>query len=764
LTGWPWPLDGVQNWFDNLYNQVNNAAWSAVNNLWNQIWAKLQWINNAINLAASWLWSKIEPSLNTLGTILTNSFATLGTLVTNSFNTIGKLATDSFNAIGAIAINISNTIGTMITNSFNAIGAFANNSFNAIGTLVTNSLNTIGATINSISSNLQALINNGIKQLQNTISGLPASINKFFTDSTATIIKAIPDSLATAFNLFIKPLLQSLGGEYIEHSPAIIYWTPPTINRFNLIGGWIYEGVKGVLDFVLEHLIYIGGQVLGVLTGFVDTVKDGFMTFINYVLNGLTGALTAGSPPKEIAQPISVMTEALWNKQMDSIDAIYKSTPSGDDTIAAAVFVMAGLVATGTLGMVLGTIADIAHPLKDLGIKLTAREVIYWAGIPSVTAAIAVLPAQIGLLTPLRYALYERWQPLQPEATDLIRMAVRETFIPEELERLSKPGPGGDYFSYMKRLGFNEEWSNRFWAAHWVRPSLENLNNSLYRNLIDIKTWQKEVRLNDYAPYAIDWLQKIIYAPYTRVDIRRMWDIGLVTEKEMLENYKWLGYDDEHAQRMTLWSKAYTIAADIRALYSKGWIDESGARQMITDAGVPKERAEVFLQKLVKSGQADRMTTERDLTKTDILRLFKLGIISSGQAASNLQDIGYDAEEASYLMALYTSSTEITLKELTQAQILKAFRLGIYNRDEAKAKLIEEGWSADSSETLLKLEDINKADASVTKQAERDLSRADIINAINRAIIDKSTGHDYLAYMGYSEWEIGVIFSLEGIA
>jgi len=46
---------------------------------------------------------------------------------------------------------------------------------------------------------------------------------------------------------------------------------------------------------------------------------------------------------------------------------------------------------------------------------------------------------------------------------------------------------------------------------------------------------------------------------------------------------------------------------------------------------------------------------------------------------------------------------------------------------------------------------------------ERDLTRRDIIRAVNAGIIDADTGYKYLAYLGYSDWEIRLIFALEGI-
>jgi hypothetical protein len=239
-----------------------------------------------------------------------------------------------------------------------------------------------------------------------------------------------------------------------------------------------------------------------------------------------------------------------------------------------------------------------------------------------------------------------------------------------------------------------------------------------------------------------------------------MWDIGLVTDEEMLRNYKWLGYDDEHAQRMMLWTKAYVIAGDVRALYTKGWINEAGAREMLINVGVPKERVDVFMKRLVKSGQAERMTSEKDLTKTDILRLFKLNIISENEAMGMLQDLGYDEDEANYLIRLQEYQPQVELRELTMSQILKAYRNEIYTRDEAKSALMEAGWSESAAETMLKLEDVKLKDTHTEKMMEKELTRTDIVNAIKRKIIDRDTGYQYLAYLGYSDWEIKVIFAL----
>lgn len=443
---------------------------------------------------------------------------------------------------------------------------------------------------------------------------------------------------------------------------------------------------------------------------------------------------------------------------------MYHSPAESGQVLLGAVGVMGGLLGAGITAMALGVAADQVNPLKNMGWRPTVREIVYWSGIPSVTAAIATLPSAIGLLTPLRYALYERWHPLVPDAPDLIRFALREIFVETERQRIVVDLPEADYFDYMAKQGYSRYWAENFWGAHWVRPTITQLTQMYYRDLLDLVEWKHEVKLNDYVPYAIDNLEKIIHPPYTRVDLRRMWDMRTVTEEQMLKEYKWLGYDDEHAKGMVLWTKVYTALPDLVARYKNGWISSDDVLKELLDYGMPNDRAVEILQTKMKAVQEERLAGERDLTKTDLLKLLGIGEISDRQAKELLMSIGYDEVEATYLVAIQLDKMTEELKELTSAQILKSYRYELFDRAETLDRLVEAGWSIIAADTMLKLEDIRLADAQVERARERDLSRTDIMRAMANEIIDQQTAWEYLAYLGYSEWEIAVIFALAGIA
>jgi len=519
---------------------------------------------------------------------------------------------------------------------------------------------------------------------------------------------------------------------------------------------------QGFAEWIFEHLSRFADLVVGAVRFIVDRVGDAVRGLVAWLTDGITGAMMKGSPPKEIEVASNVLMQTTFSRQFEMIDSMYHSEPTAAQTFETAEGIMAMLFAGGAVALSLGIAADVVHPIKGMGWRPTVREMVYWAGIPSVTAAIAVLPSSIGLLVPLRYALYEQWQPLIPDTPDLIRFALREVFIEEERQRLLQPGPGDDFYNYMRKQGYNRFWADAYWAAHWVRPTTTQLNEMYYRNIISREEWTREIRLNDVVPYSIPWLDQIIHPPYTRVDVRRMWEMGTIDEDTLRREYRWLGYDDEHADGMVLWTKIYTALPDLIARYKNGWISSDDVLQTLIQLGMSQERATEVLQTKIKAVQQERVSGERDLTKTDILRLLGIGEISDSQAHELLMGIGYDSDEATYLIAIQMDKMGEELKELTSAQILKAYRYEIMKRDETLTKLVEAGWSLNAAETMLKLEDVKLADSQVERQRERDLSRADITNAMKREIIDAQTGYQYLAYLGYSEWEIKVIFALEG--
>jgi hypothetical protein len=125
----------------------------------------------------------------------------------------------------------------------------------------------------------------------------------------------------------------------------------------------------------------------------------------------------------------------------------------------------------------------------------------------------------------------------------------------------------------------------------------------LHRGEISESDMELLIRTHDVSPYWRDKLMAISYSPYTRVDVRRMYDAGVLGIEDVLRSYMDIGYDLEKATRMTEFTVALSNAA------------------------------------------------ERDLTKADVLNGFKIGYFNDEEATAQLLALGYDRAEAEYYVS-----------------------------------------------------------------------------------------------------------------
>jgi len=120
--------------------------------------------------------------------------------------------------------------------------------------------------------------------------------------------------------------------------------------------------------------------------------------------------------------------------------------------------------------------------------------------------------------------------------------------------------------------------------------------------------------------------------------------------KALYGEYIALGYDDTDAVRLTVWTAIDVTLPTLKAVYSKGWISALQLYDGIREIGIPDDKANEIMMTIIKAEQPQRTAPEKDLTKAEIIKGAKAGILSPNQASSLLQGIGYDENEALYLL------------------------------------------------------------------------------------------------------------------
>lgn len=207
--------------------------------------------------------------------------------------------------------------------------------------------------------------------------------------------------------------------------------------------------------------------------------------------------------------------------------------------------------------------------------------------------------------TDTRIAELTKLWTIIPPVQDILTMVAHEAFEPDavQLMGLDSEFPSAQS-EWLTKQGLSDFWQHQYWRSHWEQPSIQMGFEMLHRGVIDRSTLDMLFRTVELPPFWREKLTQIAYQPYTRVDIRRMYDLGVVGEDQLHQAYTDIGYDDEHAANMVEFTKRY-----------------------VEDA-------------------------ERDLTKAEILKGYRNRLLTRTDAVALLTDIRYSEAQAQYYCEL----------------------------------------------------------------------------------------------------------------
>lgn len=243
---------------------------------------------------------------------------------------------------------------------------------------------------------------------------------------------------------------------------------------------------------------------------------------------------------------------------------------------------------------------------------------------------------------------------IMPPATDVITWAAREVFEPtlREKYQIDKDLPP-DYLAWAEKVGITGEVAKNYWAAHWALPGSGEIAEMWRRGILtdkDVSDFWVEL---DMVPWVRDYLFEIFRAWPTRVDIRRFWDMGTIDEARLEELYKGHGYRGKDLEDYMLWTKVYTAFPDLMARYRNGWVTPEQVVNKLIGLGMTPERAQMFMETKMKAPVGEeRVQAERDLTKSEIYAGVKKAVITWEEGLTMLQALGYDREEAEFILEI----------------------------------------------------------------------------------------------------------------
>lgn len=289
--------------------------------------------------------------------------------------------------------------------------------------------------------------------------------------------------------------------------------------------------------------------------------------------------------------------------------------------------------------------------------------------------------------------LFEMLIPIQDVATWMSKEAFEEGQI--AIMGLDKELPQL-FIDYAAKHGINKEDARRYWVAHWMQPGLDLMYRALHRRLITPEQLQTHMRTLEIPPYLRQVMTDIAYTPLTRVDIRRMYEDGVISLDETYDAYRDHGYNHENAMLMTEWTQRYAepnekelTKVQIVNLYIDGQITRPDTILMLQKIGYPEHRAEL----VVVYAEFEETKDLQNAQLENIELLYKDNWIDAAAARSQMGLIDLSPERISLLIQKWDIVKSVPTKKPSKTDFDKFLRNKIIDENRYNSEMKKLGYN-----------------------------------------------------------------------
>jgi phage-related protein len=326
----------------------------------------------------------------------------------------------------------------------------------------------VGFIVNAISSMWSGFVE-FTKPLWEPISQFFTNVGKFFDD----LLKTLVDWATT----IVKFIAEDIPRFFTQDLPKFLTEDLPDI--LFKIGKTILEGLSQLGEAIINAFKLLGEWILRALVALFDVGKaimEGAMNkLIMPMVKTIQEAVKPASPPPEVKQ----LVETLNIYIVSSMQSFGEVAKNHDQVSEEMLTLTAGL--SGTLGVLYATaqvgglLADIIHPLKNIGTRKTLKSLIDSFGGFFIQSAPAASFTFFLLHPMLRRFWQKQARPVLPGPDTLTTMYFRETFDEKY------------YAIHMSELGYADTFIKGFIDINANIPTVQQLIRLVGAEKIDRK-------------------------------------------------------------------------------------------------------------------------------------------------------------------------------------------------------------------------------------------------------------------------------------
>ena len=301
-----------------------------------------------------------------------------------------------------------------------------------------------------------------------------------------------------------------------------------------------------------------------------------------------------------------------------------------------------------------------------------------------------------------------------PSASDLITWAVRDAFNPNTVQRfsLNEDFPP-DFREEAEKLGMDDRFISAAWAAHWRLPSLTEAFNMYHRlrPALGGETFTDDdldllMKTADIAPYFRPKLKEIATDVFTRVDIRRMRQIGVLDRVGVFNAYRDLGYNADRAHKLTefveldIQTETRDLSKEmLMAAYRIRELTASELRERLIEIGYLAEDIEVLIR--VEDVRQEQANLKLALERVELL--YVQGEITETEVYNQLGQYVLSADFLEHTLREWNLRKQAKIALPSVGDLEKLYERNIISGDQLKTGLHNRGYQTDTIEWLVRL-------------------------------------------------------------
>ena len=414
-----------------------------------------------------------------------------------------------------------------------------------------------------------------------------------------------------------------------------------------------------------------------------------------FPFDGLMGTLLFANL---VLKYVRTLMEATGGKLTQDLNKAYSPFPPGAGNVIQAAFVApekAGEVRdamkrTGLSDEDIDLMFLSAYRLYD---EMTIRA-LFLRGVLS-EDEMYVRMRELGYTDTRIKEIIQQWDII-PNPQDLLMMVAKEAFEPDEIERygLAEEFPE-EQSQWLTKQGLSRYWQEKYWAAHWEYPSYGQVLEMLHRGLITEEDVYEYYRVIEIPTYWRNLLTKINYMPYTRVDVRRMHQMGVLTDEELLRSYKDIGYDDEHAQKMSEFTLAYNAQTTKQLTQSqimKGYVNKIITREDAHGLLSHLKLGDDYIEYILSMADFDEALDVQNDILTAIKTYYTSNLISKQEALDRLNQLNLTGERINSLLERWEPSRMKNVKIPSKTDLDKMLKAKIISEDQYRSEMERLGY------------------------------------------------------------------------